>query len=43
MLAIEEQGVGLKEVLGTRVTVVVAPLRIENGDASPVAPLAMID
>lgn len=43
ILVIENLGLGLKEVLGRRVTVTAAPFRIEGGDASPIAPLAMID
>ena len=43
ILVIENLGVGLKEVLGKRVTVTAAPLRIEEGDASPIAPLALMD
>jgi kynurenine formamidase len=43
ILVIEKQELGLKEVLGKRVTVAAAPFRIKEGDASPIAPLTMID
>ena len=43
ILVIENLGVGLKEVLGKRVTVAAVPFRIEGGDASPITPLALID
>ncbi len=43
ILVIENLGVGLKEVLGRRVTVPAVPFRIEEGDASPITPVAMID
>jgi kynurenine formamidase len=43
LTVIENLGLGLKEVLGKRVRVAAAPFRIKEGDASPIAPLAMID
>jgi kynurenine formamidase len=42
-LIIENLGFGLKEVLGTRVMVAAVLLRINAGDASSIAPLAMSD
>jgi len=42
VLIVENLGPGLAEVVGREFTFVMAPLRIPGGDASPVAPLALL-
>lgn len=43
ILIIENLGVGLKELLGQRVTLVAAPLRIEGAEGSPLAAMALVE
>jgi kynurenine formamidase len=43
ILIMENVGPGVKDVLGRSFLLVTPPLRIEDGDASPVAPVALID
>lgn len=43
ILVIENLGLGLKEILGRRVTVAAVPCRIEGRDGAPVVPLALLE
>jgi kynurenine formamidase len=43
ILILENLGTGLAQVVGRSFTLVTPPLRIEDGDASPVAPVALLD
>lgn len=43
ILVVENLGLGLKEILGKRVTFVGAPLRIEGSEGSPIAAVAWVE
>lgn len=43
ILIIEHLGLGLKQVLGQRITLVAAPMRIQGSEASPITALALVE